>query len=249
MVCAFATSHRRLEAPVVRHAAWMALLAKLEPRTSSVVLIAGSPGSGRTHILRRIGEAARMLEYTTVGCDDGLGIEPTTTLVDIHRILFALLDSETEDAPANRAGVPPGIVRRALGALRESVDYEQAIFGLLARAAPAVMAVDGCSPSPTLADWFITRLIPHFRSSKAPLVLLVADRVEALTWLRDTADEVIELGPLDLDEVGTHLRAIGRGMQQPLNDDEIRAYCEAVAGDLSLLTPLAEVLRVLAAER
>src|SRR6266508_856934 len=203
------------------------LEAEAEPGVASWQLMGEIVGAVDARHLARIGEAAEGMGYRAVGCDDPIVLERTTRLIDVRRVRAALLGRE-DDAPGGN-------------------EDEQAVFALLDGARPAIVAIDGYSPSTTLAMWFTGRLIPHLHTSQAPLVLVITDRVEALAGLCEIADEVIELGPLDRQEVSRHLRSIGRGLRPPLSDEEVAAYCEAAASDPSVLTALGEVFSVLAA--
>ena len=236
-------------APVGREAVWEQLVCQLDRRETSLILIAGLPGSGRTHLLRAVGDAAVTLGYTVTGCDDPITLEPTTMLSDIRRILAALLGAGDESLAGSDQAMATGRLREVPDKVAERMGDERAVFELLNAATPVVLAIDGFAPSATLSKWFVDRLMPHVLASPAPIVVLVADQLESTAALRDAAAEVIELGPLDRDAVCRHFRSVGLGMRPPLSDDELAAYCAATADDLSLLTPLEEVLSMLGTEQ
>jgi len=232
-------------APVGRETAWHRLVGRLEARQTALILIAGLPGSGRTHLLRAVGEAATTLGYTVIGSDEPVALEPTVRLSDLRRMLVALVGGSDESKAGSEQGKVTGRLRGALDAAAKRTGDEHAVFELLEAAVPVVLAIDGFAPSATLTTWFIDRLMPHILALPPPIVVLVADQLESMAALRNDAAEVIELGPLDHEVVGRHFRAVGADLQPPLSDDELAAYCAAVTDDLSVLTPLEEVLTML----
>jgi nucleoside-triphosphatase THEP1 len=232
-------------APVGREAAWQRAIGRLQARAAGLVLVVGQPGTGRTHLLRALAEAAPELGYTVIGRDEPLDIDSTMKLNDFRRILTAMTgtDKETSARATPAAG---GAIRKMVVNAVETARDERAVFDLLDRAAPAVLLVDGFAPSIRLLTWLVGRLIPHVRGGSGPVIIIVADQPEQLARLRDVADDVIEIGPIDRDAVDRHLREVGAALKLPLSDDEVTAYCDAIAKDIGLLTPLTSVLSVLA---
>jgi len=212
------------EAPVGREAAWRRLISQLESRKSGLVLIAGQPGTGRSYLLRAVGDAARDLGFTVIGSNEPMAIDPTMKVRDVRRILAAMLGD--------------GDVGGGSG--------KQAVFDFLDQAAPAVLLIDGLMPSTKLSTWFTKHLIPHVLASCGPVIVFVADQLKPMAALCDLAADVIEIGPLDRDAVARHLREAGADLRPPLSDEEVAAYCDAVTQDVGLLTPLDMVLSVLA---
>jgi hypothetical protein len=233
------------DAPLGRETAWHRLVGRLEARQAALILIAGRPGSGRTHLLRAVGEAATTLGYTVIGRDEPVALEPTTRLSDLQRMLAALVGRSNESEAESEQGKVTGRLGEVLDTAAKHAGDERAVFELLEAAVPVVLAIDGFAPSATMATWFASRLMPYILALPLPIVVLVADQLESMTALRNAAAEVIELGPLDHEEVGRRLRAVGADLEPPLSDDELAVYCAAAADDLSLLTPLEEVLSML----
>lgn len=232
-------------APLGRETAWHRLVGRLEARQTALILLAGLPGSGRTHLLRAVGEAATTLGYTVIGRDEPVTLEPTTRLSDLRRMLAALVGGSDESRAGSEQGKVTGRLSEVLDTGAKHTGDEPAVFELLEAAVPVVLAIDGFAPSVTLTKWFIDRLMPHVLASPPPIVVLIADQLESMAALRNDAAEVVELGPLDHEAVGRHLRAVGADLQPPLSDGELAAYCAAATDDLSLLTPLEEVLSML----
>lgn len=209
------------EAPVGREAAWRRLISQLESRESGLVLIVGQLGTGRTHLLRAAGDAARDLGFTVIGSDEPMAIDPTMRARDIRRILGAMLGDDHGSG-------------------------KQTVLDFLDQAAPAVLLIDGLAPSAKLSTWFTRRLVPHVLASSVPVIIIVADQLKPMAALSRLATDVIEIGPLDRDAVARHLREVGADLRPPLSDEEVAAYCDAICQDVGLLSPLGKVLSVLA---
>ena len=116
---------------------------------------------------------------------------------------------------------------------------------LLHSAAPVVVAVEGYAPSVTLNAWFTARLLPDTRQRNGPIVVIVADRADALTDLRPLAQHSVTLGPLDRTEVSAFLASIFAGAVPDVGDQELTAYCEAVTTDPGLLSAFETVFAAL----
>jgi hypothetical protein len=235
------------EAPVGRAAQWEPLLARLEAKAPALVLVAGPPGSGRTHLINAAGQAARELGYTVIANGDPVAVEPTTKPSDFRRIVAALL-GVADDADRAGKGEPAGFLRQVAGSLVKPAADARAVAQLLQARAPAVLLIDGYAPSAATSGWFADVLMPRLLTSTAPVIVMVTDSLEAMSKLRPRATEVIELGPLDREAVAAHLRATGAGLSPPLADGEVAAYCDAIDADIGVLEPLEVVLGVLGTE-
>jgi hypothetical protein len=232
--------------PVGRAFEWATLYDRLSTRRSALILIAGVAGSGRTHLLRSFGQAATEAGFRAAGFDpdEPLVIEPTTKLTDVRRALAGVLGETMTDPPG--ASTPPlALVRRILRTMGDSLKDEEEVFALIDSRAPLVIGVDGYEPSGTLGLWVASRLVPHIRETAKPVVLVLVDRPERLAPLREIADTVVEVGPLDLQAVADHLRDSTRDALRPLSEDEVTAYSEAAADDPALLRAFDSVLVLL----
>jgi hypothetical protein len=188
------------------------------------------------------------LGYTVIGCDEPVTLEPTTRLSDLGRMVTASLGGSDESKAGSEQGKVTTRLSKVLDTPAEHTEDQLAVFEVLEAAVPVVLAIDGCAPSATLTAWFVDRLMPHVLASPPPIIVLVADQLESMAALRNAAAEVIDLGPPDREAIGRHLRAVGAGLRPLLSDDELAAYCAAATDDLSLLTPLEEVLSMLETE-
>jgi energy-coupling factor transporter ATP-binding protein EcfA2 len=231
-----------LSAPLGRAAEWERLLARLKARKPALVLIAGPPGSGRTTLLDALATAGPELGYSVIGGRGMVAVDRTTRPSDLRRIIASELGAQPKSPP-----MPRGFLQRIAARLFRPND-EKVVLGLLKTKAPAILAIDGYAPGRGMSEWFADRLMPRIVRSGAPILVLVADRIESMAGLRDAATETIELGPVSRDAVQERLRAAGAGLDPPLSDGELAAYCDAVADDLGLLTPLEEVLSTLRPE-
>jgi len=232
-----------LSAPVGREAEWERLLTRLKARKPALVLIAGPTGSGRTTLLDALAAAAPELDYSVIGGQGVMTVDQTTRSSDLRRIVASVLGASLKSEPP--AG---GFLRLIMGLFFRSANDEKTVTGLLETKAPAILAIDGYAPGRSMSVWFAERLVPRVLRSGAPIVVLVADKLESMVGLREAAAETIELGPLSRDAVEARLRAATADLIPPLSDSELAAYCDAVAYDLSLLTPLDEVLSALRPE-
>jgi hypothetical protein len=235
-------------APVGRAAQWERLMARLEARAPALLLVAGPPGSGRTHLIDAAGRAAHELGYTVIDNGDPVAVEPTTKSSDFRRIVAALLEVADEAGRAGK-GEPAGFLRQVADSLIKPGADARAVAQLLQARAPAVLLIDGYAPSAAMSGWFADVLMARLLISSAPpVVVVVADTLEAMKRLPPRAAEILELGPLDREAVASHLRATGAALQPPLTDEEVAAYCDAVAADAGVLGPLEHVLDVLGTE-
>lgn len=227
--------------PIGRRAEWEALQDRLARHRSAVVLLTGPPGSGRTYLLRSLGEAAKDAGFAVAGCEESLPIEPTTQLSDVARALAAVLGEkhqQNQDVDSGR-----GRVLKAIRSLGDLVQTERLIFTTIDTAAPVLIGVDGYMPSTTMQTWIVSRLVPHVRRQRDPILLVFTDRAEALSELRSIADEVHDLGSLNVTDIQEHLRTVTTELQPPLSVEELEAYATAAANDPSLLGALEAVFR------
>jgi nucleoside-triphosphatase THEP1 len=236
-----------LTAPVGRQAEWERLLAELKARKPALVLVAGPPGSGRTTLLVAIAVAARELGYSVIGGQEAVTVDRTTRSSDLRRIVTSMLGATAEPVTKSQPSAP-SFLRLIVGFLFRRASEERAILRLLEARAPTILAIDGYAPSRGMSAWFANRLLPRVLRSAAPVLVLVADNLESMTDLRESATDTIELQPVSRDAVEEHLRAAGADLRPPLSGSELAGYCDAVADDLSLLQPLEEVLSVLRPE-
>jgi hypothetical protein len=233
-------------APIGRPVLWSNLLARLDQPGGSVLVVAGEPGSGRSHVLRRFGAEAAEHGYRTVGCVDSYGVEKTTKFADLVRMLASMLAElglpEPDRAVVHERSRWQSLLRSANAAAQ----FERQVFSMLRDAAPIVAAIDGYAPSPVVDLWFATRLIPRITAAELPVVLVITGQRAPLQRISGAASETFELGPLDEAEVIEHLSTVGAGVRPSLTEAELAGYYQKIAGDPRVLRGLSTVLSAVA---
>jgi len=237
-----------VSAPTGREAEWQRLLARLQARRPALLLVTGQPGSGRTTLLVTLAAVGPELGYSVIGGQDAVTVDRTTRSSDLRRIV-ASAPGAAAQVPAE--GKPQGrsFLRRIADLFTRPASDEKAITRTLEAMAPAILVVDGYTPSRQMSWWFADRLVPRILRSGSPILVVVADTPDSTTALRGAATETIELRPVSREAVEEQLRAAGHGLEPPVSGSELAAYCEAVTNDLSLLKPLEKILSVLGQER
>jgi hypothetical protein len=230
-------------APVGRTRVWDSMRAYVTRGTSAVLLLSGTPGSGRTHLMRRLGNEAREAGFKVAGCEEPLPIDATTRMGDVSRALVAVLGETTR--PPRVGGLVAGVLRPVTDRMRE----ERSLFSAIEAASPVFIGVDGYAPGPVVQAWVETRLLPHIRRQADPVLMVLVDRPDRVAPLAELADGAFELGDLDEDEVREHLRDVSDGLVPALSEDELASYTAAAVKDPSCLRALDRVLGVLAPER
>lgn len=220
-------------APIGRMPEWRSFVDWMADRRSGLVLIQGEPGSGRTHLLRSFGVHAKEQGHRVAGCFEQLPIEATTQVSDITRALAALLDVETRVADADQG---------ASSSLDEDDDEEKHLYAVLEQAGSLLIGVDGYSPSPEIEDWILGSLLSWIKEAESSVVLVLVDRPERLEGVREKADLVLTLGPLDRDELRQHFGSICTSLEPPLSSDEVECYTEAASADPNIFRALNTVL-------
>ncbi len=224
-------------APIGRGREWRSLQERLATQQSALIMLAGRPGSGRTHLLRRLGDSAREAGYTVAGCEEQLPIDPTTRVSDVRRALAAVLGGSDEQASVARSG----LIATAIKPFTDLVRDERAVFATLDAAAPTFVGIDGYDPSPSVRRFIEGRLLPRNKKGAKPIVFVIVDRPERLTRIHEMADEFHELGDLDELEVRGHLTALSDEMRSPLTEQELDTYTAAATKDPSCLRALNRV--------
>jgi hypothetical protein len=235
----------------------------------AVLLVCGDPGSGRSHLLAALKGVAVERGFQCIGVDEHFFVGPATTTNDVLRVLEATIgdqktpgpddegsvpESSTNDArtgpgkPSGWAGAVAAFATGAVGLLRRTV-VESRIVSILADAGPLMLAIDGYSPSPAFDQFMVERLVPALRSPDRPVVIVVSGSLESTKRLREVADVVEDLGPLNVDEVRTHFEALSGGVTPSVSADELAAYAAAASESPSLLDAFARVFAVLAVTR
>lgn len=230
-------------APVGRKAVWTALTRRLPPDGPALLVISGSPGSGRSLLLSRLGEVASGAGMGVVGWPTPLFLDRTVQLGDVSRALAAVLDVPATPTPSQVASWE-SFLRRPLQYSRAFLADERTVFTILEAAAPVWVGLDGYSPHPAVEKWITTRLMPRLRSRGTPVVLTVTGTPQQVGGLSGSADQVHEIAALDVQEVTEHLVELGRTVKPHIDVDEARAYAEIVSTNPALLSALEAVLPV-----
>ena len=97
------------DAPVGRSREWRELTPFVEQRQTSVILVGGAAGSGRTHVVNALAELAASQGFFVPTPDAALPpLERTSTLPDIHRALSAVFEIPPAAVPSSPELVPTG---------------------------------------------------------------------------------------------------------------------------------------------
>jgi hypothetical protein len=237
-----------VSAPAGREAEWQRLLARLQARQPALVLVTGQPGSGRTTLLVTLAAVGLELGYSVIDGQDAVTVDHATRSSDLRRIV-ASAPRAANQVPAKGKPEGRGLLRRIADLFAGPASDEKAITRTLKAMAPVILAVDGYTPGHQMSAWFADRLVPRILRSGSPILVVVADTPDSTAALRGAVTETIELLPVSREAVEEHLREAGNGLEPPVSDSELAAYCEAVTNDLSLLKPLEKILSVLGQER
>lgn len=224
-------------APVGRMPEWRSFVDWMADRRSGLLLIQGEPGSGRTHLLRSFGVHAQGQGYRVAGCFEQLPIESTTQVSDITRALGALLGVETRATDEAR-----GFWSSLVDGFKEAYHEENDLYAVLEQAGDLLIGVDGYSPNSKIEQWIRGPLLTWMKEAEASVVLVIVDRRERLEGIREKADLVLDLGPLDRDELRQHFGSICTSLEPPLSSDEVESYTEAASADPNTFRALNTVL-------
>lgn len=209
------------------------MIAVLSERMPAVIAVCGSPGMGKTSLLRAFRDRAVTRGWVVAGGrDDGrIAIGAGTQRQDF---VTAVLD-RIERSPEPGADAHPE-ARGPDGPMDPFVAE-------LARRAPLVIVVDDYRPGPLFADWFERTFLPGVKSSGAPLVIAAAQRARGRR-MDSHATRVIELSALDALFVRDRLLEI-EGLEPPLTPDELDVYAREADSPL-LVDSLLHVLSLAA---
>jgi hypothetical protein len=219
------------ETPVFHRQGFEAIKARLASPKPGVTVVVGPAGSGRTRLLQQLAVAGKELGYRVLlGTDiQPVALGPSTTLTDVRRRLQSLVDTRSEGGTQSvAASVTP----------EATLEEHRQIPVLLGQMAPVLVAVDGFRPSPTLELWLTSELSPWLRASEDRVAFVIADREEALRSFTASADLLVTLGPLDPDEVRTHLIKASAGFSPALTSEELDRYVRAAASEPAVLSAL-----------
>lgn len=217
-----------------------------------VLVITGQPGSGRSHMIAHLRDAAAELGYRCIGVDEELVVDRTTTVSDVLRVLRALVGDPLPALADPATALSPGWREKVRGLVDRVLDIarvEREVFAELEQSAPLLMAVEGYSPNPLFGEWVRTRLIPELRETGTEVVLVVAGVEATVSGLLPLADASVRLGPLDIDEVRTYLAQRAATLRPPLSDGELGAYSAAAAQQPGHLSAFARVFDTLSEPR
>lgn len=216
------------DAPIGRRKVFQDIRSRLASPEPGVITVAGTAGSGRTHLLRFLALAAEGLGYKVLQGTDAepLAIEPSTTTADVRRRLQNLITDSTK-----LEGLAPNDIS-------ELHDMDRQIITLFRCSSPLLVPIDGFRPAPTFGSWFTSVLIPMLRTSGDRVAVVITDRAEALQSLSELADLAVTLGRLDADEVRTALRRAASGFSPELSSGELDRYVEAAVVQPATLSSL-----------
>jgi hypothetical protein len=209
------------------------IISELSSPKSELILVTGSAGSGRTHLLRHLVAEAPQLGYHVAMANDGelVTIEPSTSIADVR--LFA--EKVANDIAQDSSIVPEH--QPTPSGLAEA----KHIAAILRELTPLLVVIDGFRPASAFQAWFTDLLIPRLRGRGGRVSAVVADRAEALEPLARFSDLTVALGPLDPDEARMYLRNAAEGLSPELTTDELERYVAATVTEPGLFRALLAV--------
>jgi AAA ATPase-like protein len=222
----------------------------LEKGTSALVLCVGEPGLGKSAFLRELSASASTEGWTVARADaeGALTVTPSTTPPEFGARLRRMLGVTTPaDVGATAIAPGPPEIEGGVEGAKRSLG-ETSWLGLTELApgvlssAPALVLIDGYRPSEGFERGFLDAFLPAFEGAARPVVVLVAEREEALGALIDAASAVIRFGPIDEPPIRAHLERLGGELDPPLTEDELQAYARAATDDPELIGSLTRLL-------
>ena len=203
-----------------------------EQSRSAFVVVCAATGMGKTSLLREIQAQARARRWhTAYGDSDGeLSVAPTTTEDSFRQRVLKLLANSTEESyfEAMPSQSRPDPLQRLIDQLR--------------RRAPVLIVIDGYRPETPFTDWFMENFIEDVKHAPEPVVVVVADQSANVAELQSHADEVFNLGLLDLQTVKRHFESVGQRIDPSMGTAELDAYVEAACKDPAKLAILTRLL-------
>jgi hypothetical protein len=193
---------------------------------SSVIVINGEAGSGKSYVTSRALEAAVATGWQVTPYRNGRGIR-VGTATTAERLRDEVIRTLRLGAPTAADGGRP---------------LEQ-LGRVLSRAAsrqPVLVVLDPYLPSDELARGIQRHLLPTIRGSAAKVALVVVARRRLDRELK--SDLEIEVQRPDADSVERTLRVAVQSLDPPVDDHELAAYLKAARTNPRLLASLATVL-------
>jgi hypothetical protein len=232
--------------PVGRSVEYRRLVGPLRSDSFCLLVISGPPGSGRSHLIEYVRDAATDLGYrSSLGVNEDLVVNATTTLSDVLRALTSVAsDRRKELTLALWFALGAALVHKVLDTAR----LEREVLNAFTAAAPLLLAVEGYAPNAFFELWVRHRLIRDLRARRVPIILVVAGSGASVSSLARVADAAVELADLDVAEVKNYLKAWSACVNPPLSDQELDCYSEAASRQPSLVNAFSHVLDALARE-
>ena len=221
-----------------RHAELDRILRRLDQRAPAFVLLTGETGAGKSSLLRAAASEAENKGWRTIGLNEGgfgLSVNPS---MSEHLFVERVLELVRE--PASAWQRTPDVEAHVAIASREP--WRSEVLGLareLGEHAPLVVVIDGFRPSEDFAAAFI-RLAGRVRQGRSPILLLVGARPVEAELISRTADDVIELGPLDEEPIRRYFEELE--LVPELTRAEIDSYVEHAVKRPDSAVALARVL-------
>ena len=210
--------------PTLREAEHRALYEVLAARQPAVVLVCGSPGMGKTWLLREL-RARTTSESWYVASDlDGgdLRIDPQTSPRDFRSgVLDAIKTEPGDDRSRIRRETakadPPAHSRRLDPFVEE-----------LARHAPVLIIIDDYRPGAAFARWFEGSFLPQARECAAAVVVVVAQPLGGGRLAGLATVPGVELSGLAPDEIRWVLQRDTADVDPPLSGEELDVYAQEI---------------------
>jgi hypothetical protein len=239
----------------------------IERRASALLLVAGEVGMGKSTFLAALDEYATGAGWTVARSDETgeLTIAPSTTPPEFDSRLRQILgwpagagiadagSAEPDLLPdlgsAATAGdaEKPGVIAKLFDTARRWLETTSWL-GLaelivdLQRHAPVLILIDGYRPGAQFERSFAGSFLPVLLRSTAPLVVVVADRPEAVERLAAQATARLDFGPGDQEAIRRHFARVTRDVEPAIRAGELDAYADAAAHRPELIGSLTRLL-------
>jgi len=206
--------------PTLRVAEQRALYRVLADRRPAVVLVCGTPGMGKSWLLRRLRARATSQGWHVASDLDGgvLRIDPQTPP---RAFRSAVLDAIKTEAGDDRSRIrretamaDPQAPSRPLDPFVEE----------LARHAPLLVVVDDYRPGAAFGRWFQTAFLPQVPRCGASLVVAVAQPPGGGELAPLATVPPVELSELAPEEIRVVLQHDTAHVEPPLSDEELDVY-------------------------
>ena len=205
----------------------------LQRHRPAMVVVTGAPGIGKTTLLQVFQSHAVAHGWrTTSSSSEGM-----------VRVIMNTTDTTFSEQVSNMLGISADqSFQRGTPTDKPSFAEELRLETVYA---PILLLIDGYQPSPEFGQWFTDRFIKELKRTERPVVVVIAERPEAVTKLLPLADETIHLGQLERQAVRQHLESIGRHIVPKIEPKELKKYIEACQKSPELLDSLTRVLRLM----